>query len=54
MKLPIQWETWLMDYEFAATKVEAQGIEVTIKKKRMFQDFIDSVVKVAPSWVFSF
>jgi hypothetical protein len=54
MRLPTQWETWLIDYEFAATEAEAQGVGETIKKKRMFRDFMDSVVKVAPSWVSSF
>ena len=50
MRQPGSWETWLTEYDHAATEAEAKGVGEVQNLQDIMKDFVLSVAKAAPSW----
>lgn len=48
------WDTWLNEYDQAATNAETEGVAEVQVMQDIVQDFLDSVLKVAPTWTSGF
>jgi hypothetical protein len=44
------WDTWLSEYDHAATNAETEGVSEIQNMQDIVQDSLDSVMKVAPTW----
>lgn len=51
---PARWESWLEEYEQAATEAEREEVGEVLKLSSVIRDFLKATVKVDPSWVKSF
>ncbi|KAF3030359.1 hypothetical protein E8E11_000207 [Didymella keratinophila] len=54
MRASSQWETWLMEYDQAATRAEALQVGEVRDIDDVTTDFLGAVSKVAPTWVATF
>lgn len=50
MRQPSNWETWLTEYDHAATDAETEAVGELQNIQDVIQDFLDAVMKVAPTW----
>ena len=50
MRQPSNWDTWLAEYDHAATNAETEKVGELQNIQDTIQDFLDSVMKVAPTW----
>lgn len=48
------WDTWLNEYDQAATNAESEGVAEVQVMQDIVQDFLDSVLKIAPTWTSGF
>lgn len=51
IRTPNNWETWLMEYDQAATRVETLEVGEVHNTEDVTIDFLGAVSKVAPIWV---
>ncbi|KAK1912631.1 hypothetical protein P3342_004567 [Pyrenophora teres f. teres] len=54
MRTPGQWDTWLAEYDQAATEAERNKVPETSLVDVITKDFIVSVHKIAPIWTTNF
>ncbi|KAI1518464.1 GAG-pre-integrase domain containing protein [Pyrenophora tritici-repentis] len=54
MRSPQNWESWLSEYDQAATRAEALKIGDVIQSKLVVDDFLKAVSKIAPAWMATF
>ena len=54
MRSPQNWETWLNEYDQAATRAEALKIGDVIQSRLVVDDFLKAVSKIAPAWMATF
>ena len=54
MRQPTHWDSWLTEYDHAATVAETEDIGEVQKLNHVIQDFLNAVSKVSPNWVPSF
>ncbi|KAL5372452.1 hypothetical protein PMIN06_012139 [Paraphaeosphaeria minitans] len=54
MRQPGSWDTWLSEYDHAATNAETEGVAEIQNIQDIVQDFLDSVMKIAPTWATTF
>lgn len=54
MRQPGNWDTWLIEYDHAATNAETEGVAEIQNIQDVIQDFLDSVMKIAPTWATTF
>ena len=54
MRNPGNWDTWLNEYDQAATNAESEGVAEVQVMQDIVQDFLDAVLKVAPTWTSGF
>jgi hypothetical protein len=54
MRQPGSWDTWLLEYDHAATNAETEGVAEIYNIQDTVQDFLDSVMKIAPTWATTF
>jgi hypothetical protein len=54
MRNPQNWETWLSEYDQAATRAEALEVAEVMQTQAMVDDFLGSVSKVASTWTATF
>ena len=54
MRATSQWETWLIEYDQAATRAEALRVGEVRDIDDVTTDFLGAVLKVAPTWVATF
>lgn len=50
MRQPTHWDTWLTEYDHAATNAEDENVGELQNTQDTIQDFLDAVMKVAPTW----
>lgn len=50
MRQPSNWDTWLNEYDHAATDAETETVGELQNIQDVIQDFLDAVMKVAPTW----
>jgi hypothetical protein len=54
MKTPGNWESWLANYDQAATRAETQKVSEALNINDVTRDFLGAVLRVAPAWVATF
>lgn len=54
MRSPQNWESWLNEYNQAATQAEALSIGDVIQSKLVVDDFLKAVSRTAPAWMATF
>jgi hypothetical protein len=54
MRQPGSWDTWLLEYDHAATNAETEGVAEIYNIQDTVQDFLDLVMKIAPTWATTF
>ena len=54
IRAPGNWETWLMEYDQAATRAEALKVSEVLNIHDVTTDFLGAVLKVAPAWAATF
>ncbi|KAF7568577.1 hypothetical protein PtrM4_056300 [Pyrenophora tritici-repentis] len=54
MRSPQNWESWLSEYDQAATRAEALKIGDVIQSKLVVDDFLKAISKIAPAWMATF
>ncbi|KAI1672189.1 hypothetical protein L13192_03048 [Pyrenophora tritici-repentis] len=54
MRSPQNWESWLSEYDQAATRAEALKIGDVIQSKLVVDDFLKAISKIAPAWIATF
>ena len=54
MRTPSNWETWLTDYDRAATRAETLEVSEVLQTEDVKNDFLGAVSKVASTWVATF
>ena len=54
MRQPGNWDIWLTEYDHAATNAETEGVAEIQNIQDIMQDFLDSVMKIAPTWATTF
>ena len=54
MRAANSWDTWLLEYDHAATTAEVEGVSETTDHKAMIRDFLKAVRKVVPNWADNF
>jgi hypothetical protein len=54
MRTANNWETWLLEYDQAATRAETLEVGEVRDSEDVTMDFLGAVSKVAPTWVASF
>ena len=54
MRSPQNWESWLSEYDQAATRAEALKIGDVIQSRLVVDDFLKTVSKIAPAWMATF
>ncbi|CAA9960700.1 hypothetical protein PTMSG1_04084 [Pyrenophora teres f. maculata] len=54
MGSPQDWESWLSEYDQAATRAESVMIAEVIQNNLAVDDFLRAVSKIAPAWVATF
>ena len=48
------WDTWLSEYDHAATTAETEGVAEVQNIHDIMRDFLRSIMKVAPTWEVAF
>ena len=48
------WDTWLSEYDHAATTAETEGVAEVHNIQDVMRDFLRSIMKVAPTWEVNF
>lgn len=48
------WDTWLNEYDHAATTAETEGVPEVLNITTVMHDFLRSIIKVAPTWEVTF
>ena len=43
------WDTWLLEYDHAATNAEAEGVPKATNPNAVMRDFLKAVRKVVPN-----
>lgn len=54
MRTTANWETWLSEYDQAATRAETLEVAEVMQIQAMIDDFLGSVSKVASTWTAGF
>ena len=54
MRTANNWDTWLAEYDQAATDAETLGVSELIALIDVKNDFVEAVKKIAPSWCTTF
>lgn len=54
MRSPSNWETWLNEYDQAATRAETLEVAEVMQTQALIDDFLGSVSKVASTWTATF
>ncbi|KAI1676233.1 polyprotein [Pyrenophora tritici-repentis] len=54
MRTPGHWETWLTEYDQAATRAESLGVSEVQNVQDVINDFLGAIGKIAPSWKATF
>jgi hypothetical protein len=54
MRASSQWDTWLTEYDQAATRAETLRVGEVRNTEDVTTDFLGAVMKVAPTWVATF
>ncbi|KAG9381598.1 hypothetical protein A1F94_007252 [Pyrenophora tritici-repentis] len=54
MRTPNQWDTWLAEYDQAATEAEVYSVPEVSQLDAMSKDFLVAVQKTAPIWAVNF
>jgi hypothetical protein len=54
MRQASSWETWLAEYDHAATTAETEGVSEVQNIADVTQDFLRAIIKVAPTWEVTF
>ena len=54
MRQASSWDTWLTEYDLAATNAETERVAEVQDMQDIVQDFLDSVLKIAPTWTSGF
>jgi hypothetical protein len=54
MRSPAQWDTWLTEYDHAATEAERYGVGETYSHTEMMHDFLAAIARIAPMWKLNF
>jgi hypothetical protein len=54
MRNPQNWESWLSEYDQAATRAEALRIGDVMQSTLVVDDFLRAVSKIAPAWMATF
>jgi hypothetical protein len=54
MKQPTNWDTWLIEYDHAASTAEAEKVAEVQNIQDVMRDFLRAIMKVAPTWEVTF
>jgi hypothetical protein len=54
MRAVSSWDTWLLEYDHAATNAEAEGVPEATDPNAVMRDFLKAVRKVVPNWADNF
>jgi len=54
MRQPANWETWLTEYDQAATEAETNNVAEVQSTHDTMKDFLTAILKAAPTWGVSF
>ncbi|KAF9730182.1 gag protein [Paraphaeosphaeria minitans] len=54
MRSPQNWESWLSEYDQAATRAEALKIGDVIQRTLVVDDFLKATSRIAPAWMATF
>jgi len=54
MRQASSWDTWLTEYDHAATTAETEGVSEVQNIVDITRDFLRAILKVAPTWEISF
>jgi hypothetical protein len=54
MRQASSWETWLAEYNHAATTAETEGVSEVQNIADVTRDFLRAIIKVAPTWEVTF
>jgi hypothetical protein len=54
MRQASSWDTWLTEYNHAATTAETEGVSEVQNLVDITRDFLRAILKVAPTWEISF
>jgi hypothetical protein len=54
MRQASSWDTWLAEYDHAATTAETEGVSEVQNIADVTRDFLRAIMKVAPTWEVTF